>query len=94
MSLEYFLEKMIEQGNNHTLEEKLEYAEIIKGKIKNLIVDNVHTNFLIEILNRFTEHRKDINLLDVSIYSSYFMDILDDTDYTAIKSSLTESINS
>jgi hypothetical protein len=29
MSLQYFLEKMIAQGNNHTLEEKLEYAEII-----------------------------------------------------------------
>jgi hypothetical protein len=94
MSLQYFLEKMIAQGNNHTLEEKLEYAEIIKEKIKNLIIDNAHTKFLIEILNRFTEHRKDINLLDLSIYSTYFINILDEPYCKIIKNSLTESINS
>tara|TARA_B110000091_G_C13348876_1_gene283439 strand:+ start:108 stop:398 length:291 start_codon:yes stop_codon:yes gene_type:complete len=93
-SLDYSLEKMITQGNNHTLKERLEYGEIIKEKIKNLSIDDTFTKFLIEILNRFTEHRKDINLLDVSIYSSYFRDILDEPDYKIIKNSLTELMNS
>ena len=94
MSLEYFLEKMITLGNNHTLEERLKYAEIIKEKIQNLSINDTSTNFLIEILNRFTEHRKDINLLDVSIYSTYFINILDEPYCKIIKNSLTESMNS
>ena len=94
MSLHYFLEKMITLDNNHTLEERLRYAEIIKEKIQNLSINDTSTNFLIEILNRFTEHRKDINLLDVSIYSTYFINILDEPDYEIIKNSLTELMNS
>ena len=89
MSIEYFLEKMITQDNNHTIEERKGYAKDIKEAISELDIFKEEKNYIITILNRIIDRTDNTNL-DISIYTSYIENLFKEEDYQALYNSLKE----
>lgn len=72
MSYIYMFEKMMIQKNNHTREEKIEYAVQMRDA---LVEKDFKNSYVVEVLQRIID-RKDNTILDISIYSSYINDLL------------------